>query len=88
MTFAWAPVTDPAFVERLKASLRPGGLVVFEHFVDTPERPYAPMVRALRPGQLKECFAGFEMVGYEEIKGLGDWGGPDSNLVRMIARKR
>ena len=88
MTFAWAPVDDPAFVARIEASLRTGGLVLFEHFVDTPERPYAPMVRALRPGALRECFAGFEIVSYEELTGTGDWGGPDSRLVRMIARKR
>lgn len=88
MTFAWAPVSDPAFVERIRASLKTGGLVVFEHFVDTPERRYAPMIRALQPGALKEYFSGFDIVSYEETTGLGDWGGPGSRLVRMVARKR
>ena len=88
MTFAWAPVEEPAFVARIEASLRTGGLVLFEHFVDTSERPYAPMVRALRPGALRERFAGVEILSYEETTGTGDWGGPDSRLVRMVARKR
>lgn len=87
MIFAWAPVDDPAFVGRIRDSLRPGGLVVFEHFVATPERPFAPMIRALQPGALRDCFAGFDIVSYEEVKETGDWGGPDSSLVRMVARK-
>jgi len=88
LIFAWAPIDDPDFVERLRTSLKPGGLVVYEHFISTPERRHAPMVRALGPGAPREAFAGFEIVSYEEIKGTGDWGGPDSNLVRMVARKR
>jgi SAM-dependent methyltransferase len=88
MIFAWAPIDDPAFVERVRLSLKPGGLVVFENFVSTPERPRAPMVRALPPGATRAAFAGFEIVSYEELRGTGDWGGPDSDLVRMVARKR
>jgi 2-polyprenyl-3-methyl-5-hydroxy-6-metoxy-1,4-benzoquinol methylase len=88
MVFAWAPIDDPAFVERVKASLKPGGLVILENFVSTPERPHAPMVRALPPGATREALAGFEIVSYEEINGTGDWGGPGSNLVRTVARKR
>jgi SAM-dependent methyltransferase len=88
MVFAWAPVDEPAFVERIKAALKPGGVVVFENFVSTPERPHAPMVRALPPGGARTAFAGFEIVSYEELTGTGDWGGPGSNLVRMVARKK
>ena len=85
--FAWAPVSDPSFVARLRASLRPGGVVLFEHFIDDPERPYAPMVRALKPDELKKHFADFELVSYEETKTTADWGGPGSRVVRMVARK-
>jgi 2-polyprenyl-3-methyl-5-hydroxy-6-metoxy-1,4-benzoquinol methylase len=88
MIFAWAPVDDPAFVERVRASLKPGGLVILENFVSTPERPRPPMVRALPPGGARAAFAGFEIVSYEEVNDTGDWGGPDSDLVRMVARKR
>jgi SAM-dependent methyltransferase len=88
MIFAWAPIDEAAFVERVRASLKPGGLVIFENFFNTPEQPRAPMVRALPPGGTRAAFAGFEIVSYEELAGTGDWGGPDSNLVRMVARKR
>ncbi len=66
MTFAWAPVDDPAFVSRLKTSLRPNG----------------------RVGQLRELFSGFRLDRYEELVDLGDWGGPDTQLVRMVAAKQ
>jgi SAM-dependent methyltransferase len=88
MTFAWAPVSDPKFVGRIHASLRKGGKVVFEHFVRDAEHPYPEVVRALEPGQLKSYFSGFRIERYEELDGIGDWGGPGSRLVRMIARKQ
>jgi 2-polyprenyl-3-methyl-5-hydroxy-6-metoxy-1,4-benzoquinol methylase len=88
IVFAWAPVADPAFVSKLKASLRPGGVMLFEHFIDSPEDPYAPMVRAVMPNALKDYFADFEIVSYEETVTTADWGGPGSRVVRMVARKK
>lgn len=85
MTFAWAPVTDPAFVARLHTSLRPGGRVVFEHFVQAGEHPAAKIMKALKPNELRQCFRAFHIASYEETVGVGDWGGPDSSLVRMVA---
>lgn len=84
IVFAWAPVSDPAFVVKLGTSLRPGGAVLFEHFCE----PMAPMIRALKPNELKTFFADFDIESYEETQGTADWGGPGSRLVRMLARKR
>jgi SAM-dependent methyltransferase len=84
IVFAWAPVSNPAFVAKLRTSLRPGGVVLFEHFVG----PRSPMVRALKPNELKSFFADFDIVSYEETQGTADWGGPGSHIVRMLARKR
>jgi predicted O-methyltransferase YrrM len=84
MVFAWAPVEDPAFVAKLRGSLRPGGLVLFEHFCE----PMAPMIHALKPNELKTFFADFDIRSYEETEGTADWGGPGSHIVRMLARKR
>lgn len=88
VVFAWAPVEEPSFLARLKASLKPGGVVLFEHFVADSEHPHAPMVRALKPDGLKTLFADFELVSYEEKEMTADWGGPGSLVVRMAARKR
>jgi SAM-dependent methyltransferase len=88
IVFAWAPVEDPSFVVKLGRSLRPGGLVLFEHFIKDATHPYPPMVRAPEPGKLRDYFSGFDIDLYEETDGIGDWGGPGSRLVRMVARKR
>lgn len=62
--------------------------MIFEHFVRDAEHPYPEVIRALEPGQLKNYFSGFQIERYEEIDGIGDWGGPGSRLVRMIALKQ
>ncbi len=87
LTFAWAPMSDPAFVARLGTSLRENGRIVFEHFLDDPEQPRPDGVRALKPGQLRRILSAFAVESYEEFEGTGDWGGPGSRLVRAIARK-
>ena len=88
MEFAWAPVSDPDFVAKIEKSLRPGGIVLFEHFVNNPKDLYAPMIRALEPGALKDYFPGLEILSYDEGEGKADWGGPGSRIVRMLARKK
>jgi 2-polyprenyl-3-methyl-5-hydroxy-6-metoxy-1,4-benzoquinol methylase len=86
LAFAWAPVTDPAFVERLRTSLRPGGRIVFEHMIQ--DAPGPKVTRALTPGELRGCFKSFAIASYEETVGLGDWGGPGTSLVKMEAVKQ
>jgi 2-polyprenyl-3-methyl-5-hydroxy-6-metoxy-1,4-benzoquinol methylase len=88
LIFAWAPVSDPDFVTRLHTSLRRGGKIVFEHFIDDSERPYASPIRALHSGKLRTFFGDFRIERYEEEEGIGDYGGPGSQLVRMIAQKK
>jgi SAM-dependent methyltransferase len=88
MAFAWAPVTDPGFVARLRASLRPNGRIVFEHLLEEPGTPRPALMNALKPGQLRELMTGFRLERYEELRGLGDWSGPDTLLVRTVAVKQ
>jgi 2-polyprenyl-3-methyl-5-hydroxy-6-metoxy-1,4-benzoquinol methylase len=87
MTFAWAPVTDPAFVARLRTSLRPNGRIVFEHFTEDPQTPRPAAFHALKAGQLRELFNGFRLDRCEEVTGLADWAGPGTPMVRMVAVK-
>jgi 2-polyprenyl-3-methyl-5-hydroxy-6-metoxy-1,4-benzoquinol methylase len=88
MILSWAPVEEPNFLARLKASIRPGGYVVFEHVVQRPEDPFPPGVHALAPGALHELFKDFEIQTYRELDHSGDWGGPPTPHVWMVARKR
>jgi 2-polyprenyl-3-methyl-5-hydroxy-6-metoxy-1,4-benzoquinol methylase len=87
MILSWAPVADPAFVARLNAALRPGGVLVFEHVLETPKQQFPKVVRALPPNALLKHFSGIFIQYYEEGVWQGDWGGPPAELVRMIARK-
>lgn len=88
MILSWAPVSDPAYVARLHASLLPGGVVVFEHVLETEKQSFPPVVHGLPPNALLTHFKDFHIQKYEEGVWLGDWGGPPAELVRMIARKK
>ncbi len=88
MILSWAPVEEPAFLARLKASIRPGGHLVFEHVLQRNDSPFPPGVHALEPGALLEFFRDFEILIYRELDDYGDWGGPPTPHVRMVARKR
>jgi len=88
MILSWAPIEEPAFLARVKASVRPGGYVVFEHVVQRPVNPFPPGVHALAPGALREYFRDFEILIYRERDHPGDWGGPPTPHVWMLARKR
>jgi len=88
MILSWAPMSDPAFAARLKASLRPGGVVVFEHVLETGKQSFPPMVHGLLPNALLTYFKDFYIQKYEEGIWPGDWGGPPAELVRMIARRK
>jgi SAM-dependent methyltransferase len=88
MILSWAPVEVPEFLARLKASIRPGGYVVFEHVIQRPDNPFPPGVHALSPGELRKLFDDFEIRDYRELDIEGDWGGPPTRHVRMLARKR
>ena len=88
MILSWAPIEDPAFLSRVKASIRPGGTIVFEHVLQRQKDPFAPGVHAPAPGALKEMFKDFDILIYRELDDYGDWGGPPTGHVRMVARKR
>jgi 2-polyprenyl-3-methyl-5-hydroxy-6-metoxy-1,4-benzoquinol methylase len=88
MILSWAPVEEARFLSRLKGSIRPGGYVVFEHVVQRSENPFPPGVHALAPGALCQLFQDFEILIYREMDDYGDWGGPPTSHVRMVARKR
>ncbi len=88
MILSWAPVEEPAFLRRLKDAIRPGGHLVFEHVLQRTADPFPPGVHALAPGDLKALFSDFEILVYRELDDYGDWGGPPTGHVRMVAKKR
>ena len=61
-----------------------------ERLRDAVER-LVPQLEQANPGEVPKLFAGFEILCYEEVRGVPDWkealGGALPRLVRMIARK-
>jgi 2-polyprenyl-3-methyl-5-hydroxy-6-metoxy-1,4-benzoquinol methylase/predicted esterase len=88
MILSWAPIEDPAFLARVKASIKPGGYLVFEHVLQRTQSPFPPGVHASAPGAVRELFRDFDILVYREVEDYGDWGGPPCGHVRMVARKR
>jgi len=88
MILSWAPISDPDFVSRLNASLRPGGVLVFEHVLLTEKQSFPPYVQGLPPNALLSHFKDFHIQKYEEGVWPGEWGGPPAELVRTVVKKK
>lgn len=84
-SYAFVPITEPAFVQRVTASLRPAGAIVYEHFLKEGGRGPKGSTPA---GELRAAFGAMEIVRYEEAVGRPDWAQHESRLARMFARKR
>ncbi|MCP3982140.1 MAG: class I SAM-dependent methyltransferase [bacterium] len=83
LSYAWVPIDDPAYVERLCDALRPGGTLVFEHMLgESRDELGIPETQ-----QLLRAFASLRIVRYEEIEQRGDWHNEVLPLVRLVARK-
>jgi ketosteroid isomerase-like protein len=71
---------------KIRASLKPGGLVVIEAFVAGPSEPARGV--DYKPGELRKLFQdGFEILRYEETEGVADYGLRRTQLVRLVAAK-
>jgi 2-polyprenyl-3-methyl-5-hydroxy-6-metoxy-1,4-benzoquinol methylase len=64
-------------VAKVKAGLKPGGLVVVEWF----RGEHGP------PTDWKQLYAGWKVLRYEEVDDVADWGLTRQPLVRFIAQK-
>jgi SAM-dependent methyltransferase len=77
---------NAAWMEKIKRSLRKGGLFVFEYFaqdLSTGDDGGVP------PGKLAKIFAdGFDIVRDEVVDDVPDWAVDRAKLVRFVARKR
>jgi len=73
-----------AWIEKIKPSLRPGGLFVVEFFAKTGDGD-----GGFEPGQLAKLFAtGFEILKDEVVEDAPDWALDRAKLVRFVAKKR
>ena len=94
MTCAYFPIREASYVDRLIGSLRPGGLLVFQHHMlkkGKGENGTAALIGIPEGDELKEIFRNLRHVRYEEVEELSDWQtGPvpeERLMVKMLAKK-
>jgi hypothetical protein len=81
------PVTSATYVDRLRQSMRPGGIIVIESFGEEEAVAGRPST-AIDPGRLLAAFKDFRLLRYEDVLGKADWGLDERRLVRMVAERR
>lgn len=87
-TDAWDLVTliyepdHPNWIEKIKPSLKPGGLFVLEFFAKTAKTPHGTDLAAL-----EKAFAGWQLLQHEVVEGTPDWAENQAQLVRFVAKK-
>jgi SAM-dependent methyltransferase len=78
MIFAWTPMHDVRFVQRIQAALKPGGLAVVEQF-------NGPHTDAANANALFNSFAKFRVLRYEDVNDVADWGKQEQPVGRIAA---
>ena len=94
MTYAYFPIRDAAYINRLVGSMRPGGLLAFQYGVLKPgvdRSGIAALLGIPEEGELKQIFRSLDIVRYEEVEEESDWqvshGHRVGRSVRMLAKK-
>jgi len=84
MSYAFTPVPDPGYIAQLRDSLKPGGLLVFEHYQMTTFH----VPGATRAGEAAKAFSHFKILKCEESVQRGDWNCRTRKpLVRFVATR-
>lgn len=85
MSYTWVPLRAP-YTGRILASLKPGGVLVFEHLMDQSgsERaaPWLP-----RPDELPRIFARLRILLYEDTWTQADWSWRPERIARLVAAR-
>ncbi len=89
LSYAFVPIWDPAFVRRLRDSLKKDGMVVFEHFLrEGPGSPVPRFIGAPEPNELPRLFLpSFRILHYEDVLAESEWFPRKAQLARLVARK-
>jgi len=81
-------VTVRPWIEQVRQSLRPGGLVMLEAFHDDATKE-ASIGRGVvyETNELLELFSGFRILQYEDTTAKADFGRGETRVVRLLAIK-
>lgn len=85
MSYTWVPLRGP-YLDRIIESLKPNGIVVFEHLMDESGSPSAaPWLPG--PNALLQVFAGLRILRYEDVRAGADWSWRPERIARLVAVK-
>lgn len=85
MSYTWVPLRGP-YIARIVESLKPRGVVVFEHLMDeSGSQGAAPWLP--RPNELLQVFAGLRILRYEDARADADWSWRPERIARMVGEK-
>ncbi len=94
MTYAYFPIRETEYVNRLIGSMRPGGLLAFQHGVlkrGADRGGNASLLGIPEVGELREIFRDLRVLRYEEVEEVSDWqvghGARKGRSVKMLAKK-
>ena len=87
ITYETIPLETPSYVERLRNSLRAGGLIVVETTASDAGQPLTRSVD-VDPARLLRAFDGFGVLHFEDGVAMPDWGKEKTRLVRFVAEKK
>lgn len=85
MSYTWVAL-EAQWIERITRSLKPGGVLVFEHLMEQSGGENA--ARWLpRPNELLKVFGGLRILRYEDVSARADWSWRPERIARLVAEK-
>jgi SAM-dependent methyltransferase len=77
-----------SIADRLKAAVKPGGVIVIEGQGSEHEGGGPPKATLFRPNELLKVFSDWRILAYEDGRFESDWNlGKPTHVVRLMARK-
>jgi chemotaxis protein methyltransferase CheR len=91
-SYAWVPLSDPALVERVRAALKPNGVVMIEHPAEAPSMSAAQNGTSRNPTDeinalVNVWTTGFRILRYEDTEDQWDWRIRKARVLRLFAQK-
>jgi SAM-dependent methyltransferase len=87
MSYTWVPLRGADYVSRIIDSLKPGGVIVFEHLMD--ESGSEAVAQWLpRPNELLKVFGRLRILRYEDVRARADWSWRVERVARLVAERR
>lgn len=78
MSFAFTKLSDEAYMQTVRNSLKPGGVLLVEGFNGGPKR---------EPNLILKAFMDYRVLLFEDLPDMADWGKVKAPLLRMALER-